>query len=101
MFKQKAIFDKDFNLIDFKEYHNNSTLNVITLTKHEKYDDMGNRIYYEDLNGWIKYEFDNKGKVSYFEGSSGYWVKYKYSIKGSLISTEDSSGNIMTFSTND
>jgi len=41
----------------------------------EVYDDKGNRIYYENSNGyWTKKEYDERDNLIYYEDSFGYIV---------------------------
>ena len=57
------------------------------------YDEKGNRIYFENSNGyWVKSEYDEKGNEIYFEDSYGYWAKSEYNEKGNRIYYEDSCG---------
>jgi hypothetical protein len=52
-------------------------------------DSKGNRIYFENSNGfWIKREYDSKGKEIYYETSNGYWAKREYDSNGNLIYVE-------------
>jgi len=47
------------------------------------YDDNGNRIYSEELDGyWQKYEYDTDGNRIYSEDSDGEWVKWEYDANG-------------------
>jgi hypothetical protein len=40
------------------------------------YDSNGNKIYYEDSDGyWEKREYDSKGNQIYYEDSDGFWIK--------------------------
>ena len=46
----------------------------------------GNRIYWEDSNGyWLKRKYNEKGNEIYFEDSNGYWAKTEYDEKGNEI----------------
>jgi hypothetical protein len=59
------------------------------------YDINGNRIYYEDNDGyWSKREYDTNGNQIYYEDSNGSWSKKEYDTNGSLTYREDSSGYI-------
>ena len=59
----------------------------------EVYDEKGNRIYYEEKNGyWEKWEYDKKGNMTYYEISGGYWQKREYDEKGNEIYYESSQG---------
>jgi hypothetical protein len=77
------------------ELKGNYTLNVrdsefIVNDKH------GNRIYYEDSNGyWVKREYDEHGNMIYWENSNGYWTKREYDEKGNRIYWENSKGVII------
>ena len=63
-------------------------------------DDDGNRIYYEEEDGyWYKREYQD-GKQSYFEDSSGYWRKIVYK-EGRKISLEDSDGYYRQYNRSD
>jgi hypothetical protein len=56
-------------------------------------DSKGNKIYWEDSNGyWEKYEYDSEGKEIYWENSNRYWEKYEYDSEGNRIYLEDSKG---------
>ena len=56
-------------------------------------DKNGNKIYWEDENGyWIKTEYDSKGNRIYLEDSYGFWIKTEYDSKGNRIYWEDSNG---------
>lgn len=44
----------------------------ITKFPYEEYDSMGKRTYFEDCCGsWFKFDFDLKGRLIYYESSSG------------------------------
>ena len=59
------------------------------------YDSNGNRIYYENSDGyWVKREFDTNGNIIYCENSDGYWYKREYDSNGNEIYFEDSEGYI-------
>ena len=59
-------------------------------------DNNGNRIYWEDSDGyWTKREYDSKGKEIYYERSSGYWVKWEYDSQGNQIYCENSSHGVI------
>jgi len=59
-------------------------------------DSNGNRIYYENSDGyWVKREYDSKGNKIYYEDSKGYWAKRKYDSKGKEIYFENSYGTII------
>ena len=56
-------------------------------------DSKGKIIYFEDSTGyWDKYEFDSNGKKNYYENSNGYWEKQEYDSNGNVIYYEDSTG---------
>ena len=56
-------------------------------------DKDGNRIYYEDSNGyWCKNERDAHGKEIRFEDSNGYWTKKECDVHGNCIRYENSYG---------
>ena len=58
-------------------------------------DHNGNKIYFEDSDGfWWKSEFDSKGNSIYYENSDGYWIKTEYNSEGIRIYYEDYSGLI-------
>ena len=66
----------------------------INIKDRSIYDDVGNKIYYENPYGdWWKYEYDDNGNLIYQEHSSGYWGKYEYDGNGNLIYKEDSHGD--------
>ena len=55
-------------------------------------DNRMNIIYYENKNNeWLKQEFDNNNRRTYFE-YPGYWSKMKYNDDGELIYYEDKNG---------
>ena len=59
-------------------------------------DEKGNRIYFEDNNGyWSKKEYDKKGNRIYFEDSESYWAKSEYNEEDKRIYFEDSDGEII------
>ncbi|MBC8147228.1 MAG: hypothetical protein H8E98_04515 [Bacteroidetes bacterium] len=59
------------------------------------YDKNGNKIYFEDSNGyWAKQEYDSNGNEIYYENVSRYWIKRKYDSNGNQIYVEDSNGDI-------
>ena len=61
-----------------------------------KYNDKGNKIYFEDSDGdWGKYEYDDKGNQIYFESSYGTWKNWVYDDKGNQIYYENSDGYII------
>lgn len=107
MIKQKAIYNKDFNLIDYKEFYYD------ILVKHEIYNEKGYLTYWENSDGyWSKYEYDDNNNETYWENSdgkwkkrkyvnnkltyskdyTGYWIKYEYDNKGNRACSEDSDG---------
>ena len=56
-------------------------------------DEQGNKIYFEDLDGfWCKREFDSSGNKIYFETVDGYWTRREYDSNGNQIYFEDSDG---------
>ncbi len=58
-------------------------------------DSKGNKIYWEDSNGyWEKYEYDSEGNRIYLEDSKGYWFKREYDSNGKEIYWENSKGKI-------
>ena len=57
MIKQKATYNKQFNLIDYKEYYNDA------IVLHEEYDDMGNKTYKEDISNIRLWEYLNDGSI--------------------------------------
>ena len=59
-------------------------------------DKNGNRIYYEQSNGyWSRYKYDSDGKERYYENSYGYWSKIEYDSDGNEIYYENSAGKII------
>lgn len=58
-------------------------------------DSNGNRIYWEDSNGyWSKQEFDSNRNQIYFEDSGGFWRKREFDSNGNRIYFESSYGEI-------
>ena len=58
-------------------------------------DKNGNRIYYENSNGyWYKYERDKNGNEIYCENSRGFWSKRERDKNGNVIYYETSDGTI-------
>jgi len=56
-------------------------------------DSNGNKIYYEDSDGyWVKREFDKNGKRTYYENSTRYWAKSEFDENGNETYYEDSYG---------
>ena len=56
-------------------------------------DHNGNRIYYEDSEGfWIKKEFDCNNNELRYESSNGYWFIKEYDSKYNEIYYEESRG---------
>jgi uncharacterized membrane protein len=57
-------------------------------------DSKGNRIYWEDSEGyWSKAEYDSNGNRIYHENSTGYWCKLEYDSNGKEIYWEDQDGS--------
>jgi hypothetical protein len=49
-------------------------------------DKNGNRIYWENSNGfWTKHEYNSQGNEIYYETSYGFWEKYEYDSQGNKI----------------
>ena len=58
------------------------------------YDENGNRVYGEDVNGgWAKCAYDENGNEIYYENSNGYWVKHTYDENGNKVYYENSNGD--------
>jgi len=55
-------------------------------------DSDGNRIYYEDSDGWWSKQEWAGGKEIYFENSNGFWVKREWD-GGEMIYWESSHGS--------
>ena len=55
-----------------------------------EYDDNNNQIYYENSSSWWKSEFDADSNQIYYETSDGYWEKYEFDANGNVIYWEDS-----------
>ena len=56
----------------------------------------GNRIYYENSDGfWTKREWDSRGEEIYYENSDGFWAKQEYDSQGNVIYYEGSRGKII------
>ena len=61
-----------------------------------EYDSDGNKIYYENSYGyWWKGEHDSNGNGIYYENSYGYWWKGEHDSNGNEIYSEDSDGEIV------
>lgn len=59
-------------------------------------DSNGNRIYWEDSNGyWEKSEYDANGNWIYSKDSNGYWSKREYDANGNWTYFENSNGKII------
>ena len=57
-------------------------------------DSKGDRIYWEDSDGyWIKREYDSNGNMIYWENSDGLCEKRGYDSKGNEIYVEYSNGS--------
>ena len=66
----------------------------ITEFPYVEFDDNGKLVYFEDSNGyWEKREYDQNDIQIYYEDSSGYWVKYEYDHSGNTIYSESSDGD--------
>jgi hypothetical protein len=60
------------------------------------YNEKGKLIYYEDSTGfWEKYQYDERGNQTYYENSIGYWVKSEYDEQGNHTYYEDLDGTII------
>jgi len=61
-----------------------------------EYDGNGNRIRYETSHGyWEKSEYDAQGNEIYFETSIDYWWKREYDANGNGIYYKNSAGTVM------
>jgi len=61
-----------------------------------EYDKNGNEIYYEDSYGsWWKNKFDENNNEIYFENSKGFWTKREFDENGNRIYFENSIGRII------
>ena len=88
MIKQKAIYNKQFNIIDYKEYHNN------ILILHEQFNDYGKLIYHNDSSGqWHEFKYNERGQQTYYTNHSGYWDKHVYNVLGNKTYYEESTGH--------
>jgi hypothetical protein len=59
-------------------------------------DKNGNRIYYENSDGyWGKCEYDSQGNQTYYHDSDGYWSKREWDSQGNRIYYENSNGKII------
>ncbi|MCK9320353.1 hypothetical protein [Methanoculleus sp.] len=56
------------------------------------HDEKDNRIYCEDSDDWVKWEYNKEGNMIYFENSDGFWSKRKYDKKGNEVYYENSDG---------
>ena len=80
--------DNEYSLVLSKVFNQ-----PVTIRDNSVNDTNGNKIYYEESNGyWVKYEYDNQGNIIYSEYSDGYWVKYEYDNQGNIIYSEYSDG---------
>ena len=65
----------------------------ITEFPYREFDKNGNKIYYEDSEGyWEKREYDSNNNQISFKTSDGYWSKYEYDSNNNRIHYEDSYG---------
>ena len=57
-----------------------------------EYDEQGNETYYENSSDghWGRREYDAHGKQTYYEHSSGYWIRREYDERGKPTYFEDS-----------
>jgi hypothetical protein len=82
----------------FKKLEYNQHMTIAKQLKIKEFpfeinDSNGNRIYWEDSDGyWIKREYDSNGNMIYWENSDGLWEKREYDSKSNLIYLEDSDG---------
>jgi len=68
----------------------------VTIEGRSVYNQYGNRIYYEESNGfWSKREYDTNDNLIYDEDSDGFWTKHEYDTNGNRIYSEDSDGTII------
>jgi hypothetical protein len=59
-----------------------------------EYDLDGNKIYYENSNGyWEKYEHESDGRKIYYKTSGGFWSKSEYDSELNKIYYENSYGD--------
>ena len=65
----------------------------VTLIDNRIYDSNGNRIYYEESDGyWRKREYDSNNNLIYHEEPGGFWYKKEYDSNNNLIYRENSNG---------
>ena len=48
--------------------------------------------YWESIGYWQRWEYDAKGKITYYEKSNGYWSKHDYDDDGNETYYESSKG---------
>ena len=66
----------------------------VTINGNNVYDQYGNRIYYENSDGyWYKRGYDINGNIIYYETSSGYIEEFDQ--YGNRIYSVDSNGRII------
>jgi len=112
---------KSLNMYGLKQVEMNMVLSKvfnqpITIGGRSVYDNNGNKIYYEVIDGswerrvynkndnkiysensdgsWSKYEYDQYDNETYHEASNGFWVKIDYDTNGNETYYENSSGYI-------
>ena len=84
-----GLSEKEYSLVLSKVFNE-----PVTIRGNYVYNTNGNRIYYEDSDGfWYKREYDTNGNEIYSEDSNGYWVKWVYDTNGKVIYFEDSDGS--------
>ena len=60
------------------------------------YDSNGNRIYYENSDGyWVKRDYDSNNNLIYREYSNGFWYKQEFDSNNNIIYYENSTGYIV------
>jgi len=55
-------------------------------------DENGNPTYYEDKEGWEKWERDDNGNETYWKDSDDNWVKFERDAEGNWTYCEYSDG---------
>jgi len=79
----------------FKGIEIKGTFEVREYGKYFEIWQNGKNIYLEITDGfWLKYEYNDKGKVKHFRDSDGYWWKREYDNQGKERYYENNMGVI-------
>lgn len=91
--KQQTTYYNDFKIKTYSEFLNDKEIAYI------EYDIKGNITLVKHHDGenddWSKREYDDKGRVTFYENSHGAWFKWIYDEDGNIIYDEDSNGVIV------